>query len=109
MTVKKKIVAQLLATVELNKPNSGQTETDSLSESLNDSQSIQLKAVFSSYYKYCFYYEAQYKGKPLTIYIGGSADDIYKMELSAEQSFDINEEQIDYIETTEKYSLDLTE
>jgi len=68
------------------------------------SSMIKIKAVFSSYYKYSFIYEAQYKEKPLIIYIGGSSADIYRLELSAEQSFDIPEEQIEFNEKNDNYT-----
>lgn len=68
---------------------------------------IKINATFSSYYKYHFTYKAQYKGKSLTLYIGGSAGDIYKLELNAEQSFEINESNIEFNETTESYTLEL--
>ena len=71
--------------------------------------SINITAAFSSYYKYTFCYKAQYKGKILTIVIGGSSDDIYRMELNAEHSFEIDESKIEFNKTTDNYILDLTE
>ena len=65
---------------------------------------INIKAVFSSYYKYTFYYKAQYKGKSLTLYIGGSSGDIYRLSLDAEHSFEIDESKIEFNEKEDNYT-----
>lgn len=43
---------------------------------------------FMNYYKFTFYYSGNYSGRKFSGIIGGSADDIYRLELKKEMTLE---------------------
>ena len=61
--------------------------------------SVEVK--FVSYYKYSFTFAGEYDGKRVLVSIGGSADDIYKLSVTADEIYEVQQLDISYATVTE--------
>lgn len=51
---------------------------------------------FVYYYKYLFFFIGEFEGKIISISIGGSADDIYELEIESSMKYKIKELSVSY-------------
>lgn len=49
------------------------------------------KVVFAYYYKYSFSFSGEFEGKQIYVYVGGDADDIYRLDVESIKEYQLKE------------------